>query len=112
MQPPAKIAWSGLRAELRAAYEQSLKPIALPGAVKLAEVVRTVSEMLPEDGIVTNGAGNYAAFVHRYFEYKGYRTAARPHLRLHGLRPAGGDCRQARASRRGPWSTSRATAIS
>ena len=50
----------------------------LPGAVKLADVVRTVSQMLPEDGIVTNGAGNYAAFVHRYFEYKRYRTQLAP----------------------------------
>jgi acetolactate synthase-1/2/3 large subunit len=78
LQPPAKIAWSGRRAELRAAYEQSLKPIALPGAVKLADVVRMVSAALPETGIVTNGAGNYAAFVHRYFEYKGYRTCLAP----------------------------------
>ncbi len=78
LQPPVRIAWSGLRAELRAAYEQSLKPIAMPGAVKLADVVRTVSQMLPQDGIVTNGAGNYAAFVHRYFEYKGYRTQLAP----------------------------------
>jgi len=78
IEPPASIAWSGLRAELRASYEKSLEPIALPGAVKLADVVRTVSRMLPEDGIVTNGAGNYAAFVHRYFEYKGYRTQLAP----------------------------------
>jgi acetolactate synthase-1/2/3 large subunit len=78
LEPPSRIPWSGLRAELRAAYEASLKPIALPGAVKMAEVVRMVSEMLPTDGIVTNGAGNYAAFVHRYFEYKCYRTQLAP----------------------------------
>ena len=78
LEPPKQIAWSGLRAELRAGYEKSLEPIALPGAVKLADVVRTVSKMLPDDGIVTNGAGNYAAFVHRYFEYKGYRTQLAP----------------------------------
>ena len=75
---PAKIAWSGRRAELRAAYEQSLKAVPLPGAVKMADVMRTVSEMLPENGIVTNGAGNFAAFVHRYFQYKGYRTCLAP----------------------------------
>ena len=63
---------------MRAAYEQSLKPIPLPGAVKLADVMRTVSELLPESGIVTNGAGNFAAFVHRYFQYKGYRTCLAP----------------------------------
>ena len=44
----------------------------------MADVMRTVSELLPENGIVTNGAGNYAAFVHRYFEYKGYRTCLAP----------------------------------
>ena len=68
----------------------------------MAEVIRTVSELLPENGIVTNGAGNFAAFVHRYFQYKGYRTCLAPDLGLHGLRPAGGDRRQARPSRRGP----------
>jgi len=78
LSPPAKIAWSARRAELRAAYEASLKPIPLPGAVKLAEVMRTVSRMLPEDGIVTNGAGNFAGFVHRYFEYKGFRSGLAP----------------------------------
>ena len=78
IEAPASLPWSALRADLRAGYERSLAPIALPGAVKLAEVVRTVSQMLPEDGIVTNGAGNYAAFVHRYFEYKRYRTQLAP----------------------------------
>ncbi|HEX5999141.1 MAG TPA: thiamine pyrophosphate-binding protein [Hyphomicrobiaceae bacterium] len=78
LEAPTAKTWSGLRAELRAAYEKSLEPIALPGAVKLAEVIRTVSKMLPEDGILTNGAGNFAAFVHRYFEYKRYRTCLAP----------------------------------
>ncbi|KAB2917089.1 MAG: thiamine pyrophosphate-binding protein [Hyphomicrobiaceae bacterium] len=78
LEAPATIAWSGHRAELRAAYEAHLRPVALPGAVKLAEVVRAASAMLPDDAIITNGAGNYAAFVHRYFEYKGYRTALAP----------------------------------
>jgi acetolactate synthase-1/2/3 large subunit len=78
LQPPARIPWSQRTVELRAAYEASLEPIALPGAVKLAEVVRTLSQMLPENGILANGAGNFAAFVHRYFEYKGYRTCLAP----------------------------------
>jgi acetolactate synthase-1/2/3 large subunit len=78
LEAPRSVAWSGLRAELRAAYEKSLEPIALPGAVKFADVVRTVSGMLPDEAIVANGAGNYAAFVHRYFEYKGYRTQLAP----------------------------------
>jgi acetolactate synthase-1/2/3 large subunit len=78
LKPPSRIPWQGRRAELRAAYVQSLEPIALPGAVKLAEVIRILSQLLPEDGILTNGAGNFAAFVHRYFQYKGYRTCLAP----------------------------------
>ena len=78
LQPPARIAWSEHRASLRAACEAYLTPVALPGAVKLAEVIRMTSEILPEDAIVTNGAGNYAAFLHRYFEYKSYRTQLAP----------------------------------
>ena len=75
---PASTPWSGLRKELRGIYEASLKPIATPGSVQFAEVVRTVSDMLPANGIVTNGAGNYAAFVHRYTQYKGFRSCLAP----------------------------------
>ena len=78
LQAPADIPWKQRRADLKAAYEAALAPIATPGAVQLEQVVRSVSDMLPEDGFVTNGAGNYAAFVHRYFQYKGYRTQLAP----------------------------------
>jgi len=33
---------------------------------------------LPEDAILTNGAGNYAAFLHRYFAYRGHGTQLAP----------------------------------
>jgi acetolactate synthase-1/2/3 large subunit len=78
LKSPARTAWQTHRAELRAAYEATLEPIALPGSVKMADVVRTISQLLPENGILTNGAGNFAAFVHRYFQYKGYRTCLAP----------------------------------
>jgi acetolactate synthase-1/2/3 large subunit len=65
-------------AALRAAATKALDPIPTPGDVKLEQVMRTVSRMLPDDAIVTNGAGNYAAFLHRYFEYKTYRSGLAP----------------------------------
>jgi acetolactate synthase-1/2/3 large subunit len=76
--PPSTLPWRWNRSELRNAYEASIKPIPTPGSVQLAEVIRIVSETLPENGIVTNGAGNYTAFLHRYFQYKGYRTQLAP----------------------------------
>lgn len=71
-------AWARYRRDLRAAYETSLKPRETPGAVRLADVVQTVSALLPENGLVTNGAGNYSQWVHRYFQFKGYRTGLAP----------------------------------
>lgn len=75
---PVAKPWSAHRAALRQSYLGYIAPVATPGLVRLEEVVKTVSDMLPEDGIVTNGAGNYAAFVHRYTQYKGYRSCLAP----------------------------------
>ncbi len=74
----AKPTWGARAAELHAGVLASWKPIETPGSVKLEQVMRTVSEMLPDDAIVTNGAGNYAAFLHRYFTYKQFRTCLAP----------------------------------
>jgi acetolactate synthase I/II/III large subunit len=78
LEPAGEVPWASHTQTLRAAYRNFLKPISMPGSVKLADVVRTASELLPEDAFITNGAGNYAAFVHRYFEYKGYRSQLAP----------------------------------
>ncbi len=51
----------------REEYEAWSQPRETPGSVKLEEVVRWLSDTLPEDAIITNGADNYAAFVQRYF---------------------------------------------
>ena len=78
LKPPAKTRWSRLRRDLRAAYERSLKPLATAGAVRLEEVIAALSRELPDDAIVTNGAGNYAGFLHRYFQYKSWPTQLAP----------------------------------
>ncbi|MEO8420000.1 MAG: thiamine pyrophosphate-binding protein [Hyphomicrobium sp.] len=78
LKPPAKMRWSRMRRDLRTGYERSLKPVATVGAVRLEEVIAALSRELPEDAIVTNGAGNYAAFLHRYFQYKGWPTQLAP----------------------------------
>lgn len=65
-------------AELRSAYESWQQPRPDPGAVQMAEIVRWLSAHLPQDAIVTNGAGNYAAWLHRYFRFKGYRSQLAP----------------------------------
>ena len=73
-----KPAWAARTAELRAACVEAWKPLPTPGNVQLERIMRHCSDVLPEDAIVTNGAGNYAAFLHRYFEYKHYRSGLAP----------------------------------
>lgn len=75
---PPERRWSRFRSDLRAAYEASLAPRATPGAVRMEDVVTTVSRVLPESGLITNGAGNYSQWVHRYFEFKRFRSGLAP----------------------------------
>ncbi len=73
-----KPSWSSRSAALREAATAYRKAIPTPGDVKLEQVMLTVSDMLPDDAIVTNGAGNYAAFLHRYYSYRGWRSGLAP----------------------------------
>jgi acetolactate synthase-1/2/3 large subunit len=50
------------------------EPRPIPGNVQYGEVIRWLSDKLPEDTIIANGAGNFAGFMHRYFRFKGFRT--------------------------------------
>jgi acetolactate synthase-1/2/3 large subunit len=62
----------------RAAYLKNIEPNQQPGAVNMTEVIAWLNKRLPDDVIVTNGAGNYAAFLHRFFQYRGFRTQLAP----------------------------------
>lgn len=77
-QAPRAGDWSGWTAAARADYDAWLNPKETPGAVKLEQTITWLSENLPEDAILTNGAGNYAAFLHRYFRFKRYGTQLAP----------------------------------
>lgn len=70
--------WDDWTASLRAHYETWQTPRPTPGAVRMEQVVCWLSANLPEDAILTNGAGNYASFVHRYFRFKRARTQIAP----------------------------------
>ncbi|ARC87359.1 thiamine pyrophosphate-binding protein [Rhodovulum sp. MB263] len=70
--------WSAWTRAARADYEAWTTPKPTPGAVRMEEVVTHLSEALPETAVLTNGAGNYAAFLHRYFRYRGPGTQLAP----------------------------------
>jgi acetolactate synthase-1/2/3 large subunit len=47
-------------------------------ALDLARVVTGLNAVLPAGAILTNGAGAYAAYVHRYYQYRAYPTQLAP----------------------------------
>lgn len=76
--PPAQRPWAGGTRAARAEYEAWQQPLETPGAVKLEAVIGWLAAHLPPDAIVTNGAGNYAAFLHRYHRFHRYPTQLAP----------------------------------
>ncbi|WP_309663972.1 thiamine pyrophosphate-binding protein [Tabrizicola sp.] len=70
--------WREWAAQARADYEGWQVPVATPGAVRMEAVVGWLSQNLPRNAILTNGAGNYAAFLHRYIRLREYGTQLAP----------------------------------
>jgi acetolactate synthase-1/2/3 large subunit len=64
--------------KLRNDYRSWRAPYETPGAVKMEQIILQLNDVLAEDAIVTNGAGNYAAWLHRYFQYKSFKTQLAP----------------------------------
>ena len=71
-------AWQDWTAAARADYEAWVQPQQSPGALKQEEVIKWLSDHLSDDAVITNGAGNYAAWLHRYFVYKQNGTQLAP----------------------------------
>ncbi|SIT42208.1 Thiamine pyrophosphate protein TPP binding domain protein [Paraburkholderia ribeironis] len=79
LQPPSdKPAWAGAAESAHRAYLEWRKPLPIPGDVQMGEVIQQLRAHLPEDAIVTNGAGNYATWLHRHFSYRHYRSQLAP----------------------------------
>jgi acetolactate synthase-1/2/3 large subunit len=79
LQPPGAIPWGASTREARADYlDWSGGAPPAPGRVDMAAVVRSLREQLPDDAIVTNGAGNYAIWVGRFFRFRRFGTQLAP----------------------------------
>ncbi|MDP1750962.1 MAG: thiamine pyrophosphate-binding protein [Reyranella sp.] len=78
MKPVDASAWKDKVAVARADYLKNIEPVPQPGSADLSAIVGWLNIRLPDDVIVTNGAGNYAGFVHRFFQYRGFRTQLAP----------------------------------
>jgi acetolactate synthase I/II/III large subunit len=78
LSPPERRGHHEWTRSIHADYVESLQPGVMPGAVDLGAIMAHLRERLPADSIITNGAGNYSGWVHRYYQYRGLRTQLAP----------------------------------
>ncbi len=79
VHPPQVIPWAGAAAEAHAAFHAwTDRPAPVPGAFHPGEAMIWLRDRLPDDAILTNGAGNYATWLHRFHRFRRFGTQAAP----------------------------------
>ena len=77
--PAGEPAWSARTAAMHAAYRQwSTPPETGPGDVQMGPIMNWLEANTAPDTIFTNGAGNYATWLHRFHRFRRYATQAAP----------------------------------
>ena len=67
-------------------YKNNIDPanggLKLPGTIDMPAIIATLQKHLPTDAVLTNGAGNFASWLHRFYQYhglaKGFKTQLAP----------------------------------
>lgn len=78
-RPQAAPAWADRTRALHVDYlKWSTPPETGPGEVRMGPIMNYLANVLPDDAILTNGAGNYATWVHRFRRFRRYATQAAP----------------------------------
>ncbi|MCC0039477.1 MAG: thiamine pyrophosphate-binding protein [Brucellaceae bacterium] len=79
LEAPAAPRWADATARLHAAYlEWSTPPKSGPGKVHMGPIMEHIEATVPEDAIFTNGAGNFATWLHRFHRFRRFNTQAAP----------------------------------
>jgi acetolactate synthase I/II/III large subunit len=79
LQPPSELKGAGEAAQAHQDYlDWSGARPQVPGNLQMAGVMEWLEANLPEDAVCTNGAGNYATWLHRFHRFRRYATQAAP----------------------------------
>jgi len=79
LSPPPELPWGGWTAQAHADYEANFEPVPVE-PMDMAELVKTVQRLAPADSVLTNGAGNYSGWLHRFYRYPGLQHGGRTQL--------------------------------
>jgi len=77
--PLDSAAWRDAPAVAHADYVAWQAPRPVPGTLDMWQVIACLDQRLPDDAILTNGAGNYSLWLHRLYRYRGFRTQLAPY---------------------------------
>ncbi len=78
IEAPEVLPWAAETQQAHADYLAWSEAVETPGAVTLSHTVTYLREMLGQDAILTNGAGNYAGWLHRLYRFRRYGTQVAP----------------------------------
>ncbi len=68
----------GRTGQAHADYLETLQARAAPGLLDVAVVMAHLRERLPEDAVITSGAGNFTVWAHRFYLFRRYGTQLAP----------------------------------
>ncbi|MES2972017.1 MAG: thiamine pyrophosphate-binding protein [Pseudomonadota bacterium] len=77
---PVSVPWEDWAKGCNADYLANLEPQALPGDIDMPAIVGVLKKHLPADAVLTNGAGNFASWVHRFFRHHGLASGFKTQL--------------------------------
>ena len=64
--------------QARADQIEFMQPVPIVGDIQLANIFSELRNHIPRDAILTNGAGNFTTWLHRFYSYGGFRTQLAP----------------------------------
>lgn len=70
--------WADQAKQARADYVATLTPTPQDMLANLADIVLGLSRDLPDDAVIINDAGNFAGWLHRFYQWKRFPTQLAP----------------------------------
>ncbi len=91
LAPDGPVAWADwadaanadYRAHVAAAGPGAAGTLPRPGAtepIDMPTIIGIAQRLLPPDAVITNGAGNFASWIHRYFRFRGIAAGGKTQL--------------------------------
>lgn len=77
---PPEVRWADWAREVHEDYLANLVPEPLPGDIDMPAIVAVLQKHLPADAVLTNGAGNFASWIHRFYRHPGLARGLKTQL--------------------------------